>query len=269
MAYNYYPPQSYLEHHGIKGQKWGQRRFQNSDGSLTAQGRQRYGVLERTKIRAQGFGERVVTPFKKASQAKGFGNKFSELAGYGQLKTSSEIRAKTQKRLSDASRTRLGKRIHDWSSANNQYSADYAKTMRKKDMSDKFIEQFVFKSEWLKQPHQRISGRTTTNGKQFVDTLLTGGAVGAAKDISYLSAKSKNRKNDKYSAKRGKLTVDDKVSKTTKNVVNDWNNMNNEQFMSKYHADKKTYAKRVDKYGDPYMNSPLAKAGKALSKKRK
>lgn len=35
--------EEYLEHHGIKGQKWGVRRFQNSDGTLTAQGRSRYG----------------------------------------------------------------------------------------------------------------------------------------------------------------------------------------------------------------------------------
>lgn len=34
---------NYLEHHGIKGQKWGVRRFQNADGSLTANGRIRYG----------------------------------------------------------------------------------------------------------------------------------------------------------------------------------------------------------------------------------
>ena len=32
-----------LRHHGIKGQKWGVRRFQNSDGSLTTAGRKRYG----------------------------------------------------------------------------------------------------------------------------------------------------------------------------------------------------------------------------------
>ena len=32
-----------LRHHGIKGQKWGVRRFQNSDGSLTEAGRKRYG----------------------------------------------------------------------------------------------------------------------------------------------------------------------------------------------------------------------------------
>lgn len=32
----------YLEHHGIKGMKWGIRRFQNEDGTLTPEGKERY-----------------------------------------------------------------------------------------------------------------------------------------------------------------------------------------------------------------------------------
>lgn len=32
----------YLEHHGIKGQKWGVRNYQNEDGTLTSEGRKRY-----------------------------------------------------------------------------------------------------------------------------------------------------------------------------------------------------------------------------------
>lgn len=34
---------NFLEHHGIKGQKWGIRRYQFPDGSLTPEGRERYG----------------------------------------------------------------------------------------------------------------------------------------------------------------------------------------------------------------------------------
>lgn len=36
----YYP--SYLIHFGIKGQKWGNRRYQNEDGTLTTEGKRRY-----------------------------------------------------------------------------------------------------------------------------------------------------------------------------------------------------------------------------------
>ena len=34
----------YLMHHGTKGMKWGVRRYQNADGSLTLAGKMRYGI---------------------------------------------------------------------------------------------------------------------------------------------------------------------------------------------------------------------------------
>ncbi len=44
---DYYTKQEeeYLAHHGILGMKWGRRRFQNKDGSLTAEGRKRYSEM--------------------------------------------------------------------------------------------------------------------------------------------------------------------------------------------------------------------------------
>ena len=43
----------YLEHHGIKGMKWGIRKYQNPDGSLTPEGRKRYAQknLKHAKVR--------------------------------------------------------------------------------------------------------------------------------------------------------------------------------------------------------------------------
>ena len=42
MAYIRAPYPNELYHHGIKGQKWGIRRYQNPDGSLTPAGKKRY-----------------------------------------------------------------------------------------------------------------------------------------------------------------------------------------------------------------------------------
>lgn len=39
--------EEYLMHYGIKNQKWGIRRFQNEDGSLTPAGRKRYGIADK------------------------------------------------------------------------------------------------------------------------------------------------------------------------------------------------------------------------------
>lgn len=63
---------SYLEHHGIKGQRWGLRRFQNSDGSLTDAGRKRYGIVSGAKKAASMVGAGAKKTFdagKKAATA--------------------------------------------------------------------------------------------------------------------------------------------------------------------------------------------------------
>lgn len=48
-----YPDELY--HWGIKGQKWGIRRYQNEDGSLTKEGKQRYRVNSVNEYRQRQF----------------------------------------------------------------------------------------------------------------------------------------------------------------------------------------------------------------------
>ena len=121
MGWTYIPgmPEEELYHHGILGQRWGRRRYQNPDGSYTQAGRARYGIFggrkrkiskdaklrakERTRVkneearreayaaeaeraRAQADAERAKTELREAkkqnSLAYKLGSKAAENAAY-------------------------------------------------------------------------------------------------------------------------------------------------------------------------------------------
>ena len=56
----YYNHSTELYHHGIKGQKWGIRRFQNKDGSLTKAGEKRYSEESDKKIQTNHDGSKII-----------------------------------------------------------------------------------------------------------------------------------------------------------------------------------------------------------------
>lgn len=84
MNYMPYEQQDFLMHHGIEGQRWGIRRYQNPDGSLTNAGRQRYGVrMLRTNIKKaikRSLPEEA--PEEIVKYAESLGYKTSDLVGY-------------------------------------------------------------------------------------------------------------------------------------------------------------------------------------------
>ena len=59
---------TYLIHYGILGQKWGVRRFQNEDGTLTAAGKERYYGLQKAEDVAKDFDSFVSNNHDKIKQ---------------------------------------------------------------------------------------------------------------------------------------------------------------------------------------------------------
>ena len=81
----------------------------------------------------------------------------------------------------------------------------------------------------------------------------------------------------RYLNKNGTLTetgkkkykAKDSDSSVTKKVKADLSKMTGKEFKRKYQVSNTRYMKRVDKYIDPYMNSPLAKFGKKMDAEAK
>lgn len=76
---------TYLAHHGILGQKWGIRRYQNEDGTLTEAGKHRYQNNAKTMTETAKSGGRSATRAAAAafigSSAKSHFNKLASFAG--------------------------------------------------------------------------------------------------------------------------------------------------------------------------------------------
>ena len=58
----------YLSHHGILGMKWGIRRYQNEDGTLTAAGKNRYGNVD--VIRSKKTGDKLYMAERRRSKVE-------------------------------------------------------------------------------------------------------------------------------------------------------------------------------------------------------
>ena len=77
------------------------------------------------------------------------------------------------------------------------------------------------------------------------------------------------KRQAKHPDRNYSMTPDNRDSKTTRTVKKNYSELNDREFAKKYHTTKDTYKKRVERYGDPYMHSPLAKTGKKLGKTEK
>lgn len=152
-----------LYHYGVLGQKWGVRRYQAKDGSLTPAGKKRY-ARELEKVKAE---QKVV---KKKQQTKA---KIDKLEAMKKEVADQKAELSGKKKKPDVDVKSLLK----------------PKTKSVKDMSDQELKDAVARLE-LERRYNDLTPKQTSKGKQVVDKVLKDMAVPVAEDVGKQLMKS-------------------------------------------------------------------------------
>lgn len=112
-----------LAHHGIKGMKWGVRRFQTKDGSLTPAGKKRYAAeLDDKKASYESAKKaRSTARVNRAVAKKQYDSAFNDAYNYSQRHTISQFTNKTKRGISD----KLWEEVHDKANSSSEARAAY------------------------------------------------------------------------------------------------------------------------------------------------
>lgn len=160
-----------LYHHGVRGQKWGVRRYQNKDGSLTDAGAKRYA----RDAREQGYD-------KYDSQSKTY-YKTSKKNGRSDLKVDANRYAKEDtertKRLVDSTR-----QMNENLKNANQNSINQTNRRNKKNrmdlssMTDQELRQQINRELLERQYNDVFNEKKVSRGREFATSVLnTTGSV--------------------------------------------------------------------------------------------
>lgn len=163
-------PSSYLAHHGVKGQKWGVRRYQNGDGSLTALGRQRLGYAAKSaKAGITGAAKATFRVGKKAASATVGAVKTTFRAGgkaagatIGAVKKAHAW--KIQKKKEKASQSRKGVLKNKKLFSNEEL----------KELSERFSMEDQIKLDGIRKGSE-IVGIVSDNAKKVAEAVKTAG----------------------------------------------------------------------------------------------
>lgn len=146
---------NYLVHYGIFGQKWGIRRFQNSDGTLTAEGKSRYRTDKVLNNVGRAFTNSSLGQRMDVNLNKGYRTDKKEIKG---------IYKEKKKALKEAGADKQEKK---------QLKSDYKKTLGEARTAAAQAN-YNWQSD---KTNEKI--QTQKVGKTFLKSLLTGGGGGA------------------------------------------------------------------------------------------
>ena len=204
-----------LSHHGIKGQKWGVRRFQNEDMSLTPAGKKRYAKADKFDAKKERHISKIETSKTRLGKsfhnsmayynqikastkrdiatAKGIGEKLGARLGQGKVASIMDASEDFYTRQKDYRKTKLGKHlssVHEYNAHNYGKAAE--KTYQSKGLMNKG-------SNYVKSltttKVKSIVGRHTRSGEVIANAIIsnmTNGKVNitALMDVGYLGVKA-------------------------------------------------------------------------------
>lgn len=168
-----------LYHHGIQGQRWGFRRFQNEDGSWTPEGRERYGEGgARSKSDVQKYKAKVsynTQKYKADLKAKAQRDKETREA------KAERYRIKQQGKVDRAARREQNKLDRKQARLDNKLAKDQAKAKDTATLKEKLVrtKRYAMSDDELERSINRLKLEAEYN-KQYALAAKPNGALARA-----------------------------------------------------------------------------------------
>lgn len=173
-----------LYHYGTKGQRWGLRRYQNKDGSLTAAGRARYAKMANKSLSKQQSLQRTrLDNWNKSGRDPKYSdmgkkeeklyNKYKD--SIDKLEKDKTIRESNQNKKEPVTVNPPKVQTQQPTSQQSKPDTNAVRTKSVKDMSDEELNAIVNRMN-LEQRYAQLNPAHVSRGKKITDAIIAKGS---------------------------------------------------------------------------------------------